>query len=638
MAATWFDSVTLYVEVAWDDTPLVAIASRTYTDHAGQVTQFDIDRGRTTELDTYAPGTASVTVYDPSRLFDSTNTAGTHYGKIRPMRPVRVRATVGATTYTVFSGFVTDFTLGYDTVGRTPTCTLSCVDGFQVLDQADMPGSAYGAEVLADDPINYWPLQDALNAPEWVDVADPTGDLSQRFPTTFPGGTADWGTPVGESTFQVGNRRTLATSLTTPAAIEFWTTSDPVTTTAGEVIRAAAANDFFAVKVYASTDSLNQKTARAEVRYSHGSKTDSTGSGVTIRFPLPPDGAWHICVTASSTTLTLYVNGVAVGTDTLAAGSWSYGNVTRATIYTQSGGDGPGIAHVACYSTAPSAARIAAHYESGLHAFGHPYGDRAGSRIGRILDAIDWPSADRDLSTGSTVLDQWLPAGGSALAACREIEPAEQGLFFMSADGKATFRDRNWQHTATDATTSQATFGDQAGEIRYTDDIAPRLAIDSVRNIITVDYAGGSVTSKDATSRTAYGSQRDNVDATLIPADAGWLARQLANYRKRARKDPAQRIDRITIPVRRDTATVLPQLLALDLGHRVTVNRRPTGGSGSMSLALTVQGIRHTVDKSAEGWVTELYLAPAPQSSVEAGYMIVGDATYGITGSTVTSY
>jgi hypothetical protein len=83
---------------------------------------------------------------------------------------------------------------------------------------------------------------------------------------------------------------------------------------------------------------------------------------------------------------------------------------------------------------------------------------------------------------------------------------------------------------------------------------------------------------------------------------------------------------------RRDTATVLPTLIGLELCDRITVNRRPAGGSGSFALAQQVQGIRHTVDKSAEGWVCELYASPAPQSATEGNYFVTANSDRGIIG------
>jgi hypothetical protein len=260
-------------------------------------------------------------------------------------------------------------------------------------------------------------------------------------------------------------------------------------------------------------------------------------------------------------------------------------------------------------------------------------GERTGTRIGRVLDAIGWPAADRTISTGETVLGQWTPSGASAMSELRDTEEVEQGLLYMGGDGTITFRDRQWQMTNTKAVTSQATFGDSAGELGYNDITIDGNRIDFIRNVVTVTYPSASVTVTDATSVAAYGTQSDSVTGTSLPTFAGFIARQLAAFRLRLRKSPAVRIPSLTHDVRATPgiATNLPALLPLELGYRVTVNRRPTGGTGSMSQAVTVQGIAHDISPST--WEATLYLAPAPPSYTAGPYLTLGDATYGKIGA-----
>ena len=49
----------------------------------------------------------------------------------------------------------------------------------------------------------------------------------------------------------------------------------------------------------------------------------------------------------------------------------------------------------------------------------------------------------------------------------KDVESAEQGQFFISADGKVTFRDRNYKRTQ--QFNSQATFGNGSGELPFSD-------------------------------------------------------------------------------------------------------------------------------------------------------------------------
>lgn len=632
--AAWFDGVTLRVEVAWDDTILTPEASRTYTDHGGSVLSFTTNRGRSTELDTYSAGTADVVLYDPSRLFDPSNTAGTYYGKHKPMKPMRLRVTVGATTATLFAGFITGCTLSYDHDGKVPLATLACVDAFQVLDGCDLPGSAYAAAVLATDPDYYWTMQSIDGIQLWPSAG--SVELVSRPVSTGYFNANDTTTlPLGEPVMMSSGSGDISPVPALPKAMAAWV-YDPGPYALGSPYMDVRPDATTRAAIYVAATEL-------VINYSN-SATSTRNVSTTVAIGDLTGREALVAATFSDSGIVVYVNGVQYASIATEAGTRTMtGGIASVGIYGADAVTPPeaSISHAAIWTTAtPSAADFLAMYEAGTIAHGHPIGERSGARIGRILDACDWPTADRALSTGATVLDQWTPGGGSALEACRILEQPEQGLFFAAADGKITFRDRAWQQVNTLAVTSQATFGDTTSEIRYTDDLQVEArGIDFVRNVIDVTYgsAGNTVTTTDTTSRNAYGRQRDSVDATTMPASDGWVARQLAAYRLRARKDPADRVQRISIPVRRDTTTWLPTLAGLDLGHRVTLNRRPTGGTGSMSLQLTVQGIRHEVDKSAAGWRCDLYLAPAPESYIEADYMLAGDATYGVVGSTHTA-
>jgi hypothetical protein len=259
--------------------------------------------------------------------------------------------------------------------------------------------------------------------------------------------------------------------------------------------------------------------------------------------------------------------------------------------------------------------------------------EHTGERIGRILDAIGWPTADRDLSPGQTVCGQWAPDGATALDQIRNLADTEQGLFYIAGDGKATFRDRNWQMTAAHAITARATFGDSGSEIKYRDITIQGNDLEHIRNVVTVTYPDASVTVKDATSIGQYGAQTDSVTATDLQPWAGNQARQLGNYRLRARKDPLTRVPSLVVDPRAGTlSATLPAVIDLELGDRVNAKRRPTGGTGTFSQDCSVQGIDHDVTPAT--WRTNLYLAPAPKSYTEAPYLVVGDATYGKIGAT----
>jgi len=627
-------AVSFTVEIGFDSAASTRLALVSWTDVTADVRAWSVNRGRQSELSTYSAGSATVVLDNRARAYDPSNTAGSYYGKILPRRRLRISLTAGAVSAAIFTGYVADWGLEWPEQGLDSTVTVSASDAFEVMSTRPQPGSAYAAEVLADAVINYWPLQDAASSPEWVDIVDPTGDLVPESVALYPAATSTLGLPIGQTTAQIGRyRNPFTTSLTTPEALEMWVSTSPDTTYLGEVIRAAASDDFLSVKPAMRSDGSG---GYVEVRYSHGGKTDSAGSGVTLSFPTPrPDGVFHLVVTVDSTTITVYVNGEQVATDTLAVGSWSYGSVFRALVRT---GDTAALSHVAAYSTAPDASRILAHYEAGLYAYGHPYGEQTGSRVERILTASGWPTADREITDpGATVVGQWLPAEASALAGCRECETAEQGAFFINGAGQATFRSRNQLLSLARCVTSQATFGDDAAETPVTNPLqVDGTNLDFVRNSVTVTYEGGAVTVSDETSVGDYGTLDDSVSAGLLDRANGWVARQLAAYRVRLRKTPVSRVPTIKAQLLDDLETHLAEVIPLELCDRVTVNRRPSGGTGTFSQQCHIQGIRWAWSP-AQSYAWQAYLSPAVPSYSTADYLLIGDATYGKVGSTHTA-
>lgn len=625
--ADWFDSVDVFVEVAFGDTPLTPLASRTWVDvtaYARTRQGIVVDRGRRSELSPVGPGTMRVTFDNRTRVFDSSNTAGAYYGQLLPMTPIRYRLVLGATTAYMFTGYVLGWPITYPSM-KDSTVTVECVDAFRVLAQSELPGSAYAAEVLADSPAHYWPMQDTtsdvvLALIGGVDADDPSTSTFGPFSST------SIGYPIGEAEGLIGNSSTSIAggrrgndTVAIPAAIEMWA-GPGVNSGPGSSTRfALSTTDFFGIELH---------TDHVDINYSHDSQRDSVGTsaGVSIYFGNVPEGdAYHAFVTASATTLTVYVNGTAVGTDTLVAGTYD-GSVMAAPFPTVGifAGYAKGGSHAAAYASAPSAARIKAHWLAGLHPYGHPYGERTGDRLDRILDAIDWPSADRDISTGETYCGNWLPESATALNAARELESAEQGLLFVSGEGEIVFRDRQWFMTNTRAINAQATFDDDGTDIPYNAVAVDGNDIDFIRNHVTVTYPGGTITVKDQTSIDNYLIQSDSVNANAMPSTASWLARQLANFRVRVRKDPATRVPQIAPSMRPVTAAKFA-VATLDLGDRVVVNCRPSGGSGSIAANCSLQGIRSHM--TGDSWAIDLYLAPAPKSYTEAPYLIAGGSS-----------
>ena len=75
------------------------------------------------------------------------------------------------------------------------------------------------------------------------------------------------------------------------------------------------------------------------------------------------------------------------------------------------------------------------------------------------------------------------------LTALKAVETAEQGQFFIGADGNCIFRDRNFKRTQ--QFTSNATFGNGVGELPFSD-VITNFDESRIVNIVAVTRSGGT--------------------------------------------------------------------------------------------------------------------------------------------------
>ena len=123
-------------------------------DITDQVLRCSTRRGRNRILSNFEAGTATVTLNDPDSDFNPQNTSGPYYGKLLPLRKIRIYAETEFNSNTVevniFAGYITSYDTGfYEGVNTTSTVVLQCVDGFRLLNNvstgtAPIPGAFAG--------------------------------------------------------------------------------------------------------------------------------------------------------------------------------------------------------------------------------------------------------------------------------------------------------------------------------------------------------------------------------------------------------------------------------------------------------------------------------------------------------------
>jgi hypothetical protein len=268
----------------------------------------------------------------------------------------------------------------------------------------------------------------------------------------------------------------------------------------------------------------------------------------------------------------------------------------------------------------------------GLHELSATFAaQRSDARVGAVLDAVGWSTADRALSTGQSTFQGTTVAGVGALEHLQTAAQSENGRLSVDASGALVFQDR---HTPFDSTASLATFGDAAGELGYFD-ITAEYGDQQLFNEARVTRENGSeqVAADSATSQVKFFRRTLSRSGLLIDTDNE--ASAAAGYLIDTYKDPALRITSLTLRPLGDTA-LWPQALGRALGDRVTVKRRPgpDTASGVITQQSFIEGIEHDIPRDG-AWQTVFRL-----SAVGVGYtrspLTVGTGTGTIVGSSFT--
>ena len=289
-------------------------------------------------------------------------------------------------------------------------------------------------------------------------------------------------------------------------------------------------------------------------------------------------------------------------------------------------------AYAAIYPTALTGAQVLAHYQQGFT--GYPIQD-SGARIAAVLSALGWPAGDEAIATGISNVSQ--PTGTltttKVLTYLQQVEDTEHGYLYVSADGKITFLNRY----SPLGTTPAVTLGDGSGEIPYKP--GPDFGLDNIDlfNATSVQRVGGAVfRAVDATSKTRYGVESSLVEPNLLlTAEAESLSRSQWNIQHYA--NPLLRMRSIVVDVLGDVPNRFTQIALRELRDRVTAKRRPytiAGGfpANQFSQDSFIEGIEHDISVQPLKWEVTLRLSPA--DSIR--YWVLGDATYGVLGTTTS--
>jgi len=306
------------------------------------------------------------------------------------------------------------------------------------------------------------------------------------------------------------------------------------------------------------------------------------------------DGLGHqIVVVHSSTTRSIYIDGALDIATALGSGVNGV-----AGMYV---GDWPGASNVTrwkdkidelvFYNYALSSSQVVAHYNAGKAGSAGAWGNQlTGTRVGKILDSVGWPTPDRNIDAGNSTL-QPTTLGVTAKAALDSAIRSEQGAGFFQQDGKYRFRARQTILSASIHTTPQATFGDGGGtEIPYMDIDQFDYSVDKIINEVHGNRRGGpTAIAIDSTSQTNYLHRVDTDTLADLEVSTDGEVVDAVNWRVAHYKDPLSRPLRVMVkPV---TASEWAAVLGREIGHRITLKRRVPPSSDVISKDVLIERI-----------------------------------------------
>ena len=147
------------------DTNVFADSAGLVVDVSNQVDSLSTKRGRDAQADKFQTGQLSLRIVDMNGDFNSQNTASPYYGYLDPMRKIQITATYGATTYPIFSGFITGYTTTTPKfTGDIVYTTITAVDAFRLAQNAQI-STVTGATAGQLSGVRIGKLLDAISWP-----------------------------------------------------------------------------------------------------------------------------------------------------------------------------------------------------------------------------------------------------------------------------------------------------------------------------------------------------------------------------------------------------------------------------------------------------------------------------------------
>ena len=251
-------------------------------------------------------------------------------------------------------------------------------------------------------------------------------------------------------------------------------------------------------------------------------------------------------------------------------------------------------------------------------------GQYTGTRIGKILDQVSFPTSMRTISTGANTCVADPATARTSLEAIKNAEFSETGAFYIDGSGTAIFKSRAQVVGSLAATPIEfnQTTGIPYRNLKYSFD--DKLII----NTATFTRVGGTAqTVTDTASVNKYfphGITQDN-----LVAQTDTLVADIAREYVATRKETTIRIDEMTVDLL-DPDVPTSTMIGIDYFDNLKITNVQPDGS-TIVKTLQCQGIAWDITPN-KMTATLTTLEPI------ADGFIVGSSTYGIIGVSTMSY
>jgi hypothetical protein len=251
-------------------------------------------------------------------------------------------------------------------------------------------------------------------------------------------------------------------------------------------------------------------------------------------------------------------------------------------------------------------------------------GQATGTRIGKILDQMQFPANMRTLDTGNSLCQADPATTRSGLDALKNAEFSEQGAFYINGNGTAIFKSRDNVVSSISGTPIEF---NQSGGIPYRNLV---FAFDDklIINTATMTRVGGVAQSySNAASIAKYFPHQQNQSNLVIDTDAN--AANIAATYVATRQATSIRIDQMLVDLL-DPAVPTNTMINLEYFSNVKITNIQPDGS-TIVKTLQVQGLNWNITPNSMQ-VTVTTLEP-----ITDGF-VVGSPINGIIGVSAMTY